>query len=74
MRTFFLFEMFLLSFAYYVIINYEEKERVLILIFCLITVFLFEVLRARLKKDWNIRKVFFPTNYHAIDFHRKCLK
>jgi hypothetical protein len=61
-------------FAYYVTINYAGGERVLILVFCLVTVLLFEVLRARLRKDWNIRKVFFPTNYHAIDFHKKCLK
>jgi len=74
MRAFFLFELFLVLFACYVNIHYEGGERVLILVFCSVTVLLFEVLRARRKKDWTIRKVFFPTNYHAIDFHKKCLK
>jgi len=57
-------------FAYYRIINYERGERVLDLILCLVTVFLFEMLWTRLKKDWNTRKVFFLTNYHSIDFVR----
>jgi hypothetical protein len=70
MKAFPLFELFMVVFAYYAIINYEGRGSVLIVIFCLVTVFLFAMLRTRLTKDWHTRKVFFPTNYHSIDFVR----
>jgi len=62
------FELFLAIFTYHAVTNFEGSMRVLVPIICLVTVFLFERLRVRLKKDWKTRKIFFPTNYHPIDF------
>jgi hypothetical protein len=49
MRAFYLFELFLGVFAFYAIL-YEIGIRILVPIMCLITIFLFERLKTRLKE------------------------
>ena len=47
MRTISLFELFLLLFAYYPILNFEGSMGILLSLLCLVTVFLFERLQRR---------------------------
>lgn len=50
MRVFSLFELFLVLFTFYAILKYEGGMRILIPLFCLVAVYLFERLRRRPKE------------------------
>jgi len=47
MRFFMLFELFLVLFTFYAILKFEWGMRTLIPVLCLLTVFLFEILRGK---------------------------
>ena len=50
MRMFGLFQLMLCIFCLYALFTFEAEMRVTVPIICLVTVFLFEMLQARLKK------------------------
>jgi hypothetical protein len=56
MGLFSLFELFLVVFTLYAILKYEGGMRILVPIICLVAVFLFERLQARLKENEEARK------------------
>ena len=56
MKTITLFEIFLAIFALYTICNYKTGTDILITCLCLLTIFLFEKLRQRIKEDEDARK------------------
>jgi len=56
MKTITLFEIFLAIFALYTIFNYKTGTDILIPCLCLLTIFLFEKLRQRIKEDEDARK------------------
>jgi hypothetical protein len=56
MGLFSLFELFLVVFTLYAILKYEGGMRILVPIMCLVAVFLFERLQARLKENEEARK------------------
>jgi len=56
MGLFSLFELFLVIFTLYAILKYEGGMRILVPIICLVAVFLFERLQARLKENEEARK------------------
>lgn len=51
MRVFSLFELFLVMFTFYAILKYEGGMRILIPLFCLVAVYLFEKLQGRTKES-----------------------
>ena len=56
MGVFSLFELFLVLFTFYAILEYEGGMRILVPILCLVAVFLFERLQGRLKDDEEAKK------------------
>ncbi len=62
MGVFSLFELFLVIFTYHAIVKFDGGMRVLVPIFCLVTVFMFERLQAKLKVDEETKKRLFPTD------------
>ncbi len=62
MGAFSLFELFLVIFTYHAIMSFEGVMRVLVPVVCLVTVFLFERLQAKVKVDEETKKRLFPTD------------
>ncbi len=50
MNLFTLFELFLVVFTFYAILNYEGTMRAVVPLLCLVTMFLFERLRGKMKE------------------------
>ncbi len=56
MGLFSLFELFLVVFTIYAILNYEGGTRILIPILCLVAVYLFEKIKGRLEEEEQAKK------------------
>ena len=56
MKTITLFELLLALFALYTICTYKTGTDILISLLCLLTIFLFEKLRQRMKEDEDAKK------------------
>ena len=72
MGVFSLFELFLVVFSLYAILKYEGGMRILVPIMCLVVVFLFERLQARLKEDEEARKRLLK--YKLEDYRKKSVQ
>ncbi len=68
MGIFSLFELLLVAFTFYAIINYEGGMRILVPLLCLAAVFLFERLQGRLKEDEEAKKRLLM---YKLEDHRK---
>ena len=72
MGLFTLFELFLVVFSLYAILKYEGGMRILVPVMCLVAVFLFERLQARLKEDEEARKRLLK--YRLDDYRKKSVQ
>jgi len=72
MGLFTLFELFLVIFSLYAILKYEGGMRILVPVMCLVAVFLFERLQARLKEDEEARKRLLK--YKLEDYRKKSVQ
>ena len=72
MGVFSLFELFLVVFSLYAMLKYEGGMRILVPIMCLVAVFLFERLQARLKEDEEARKRLLK--YKLEDYRKKSVQ
>ena len=72
MGLFSLFELFLVVFTLYAVLKYEGGMRILVPIMCLVAVFLFERLQARLQEDEEAKKRLLK--YRLEDYRKKSVK
>jgi hypothetical protein len=68
MGLFSLFELFLVVFTIYAILNYEGGTRILIPILCLVAVYLFEKIKGRLEEEEQAKKRLLK---YSLEDHRK---
>jgi len=68
MGLFSLFELFLVVFTIYAILNYEGGKRILIPILCLVAVYLFEKIKGRLEEEEQAKKRLLK---YSLEDHRK---
>ena len=68
MGLFSLFELFLVLFTIYAILNYEGGTRILVPIVCLVAIYLFEKVKGRLEDNEQAKKRLLK---YSLEDHRK---